>query len=266
MKRFIALVAIPASAWLMACSDESSSPGDWQPTAGSGQGGEAPTDAGSGGSAGGAEGDASQDGSAQGGASQSGGASQGGAAGSTPPSVPLCQTGCASPTDCTTAGSYPASEWDCAQGLCKYLGCTNDTVCAQVFSNASYVCRTSPFGSVDTCQLSCASPSDCATDQGAFSSDNWECSAGRCVYQGCSTDAECKTTMAGMDYRCRPMDLLGYNACMQGCSVPADCAIPNSPAYAESTWSCEQGACVYLGCPSDEACKQSLYGQQYVCK
>lgn len=267
MKRLLALLSIPLFALSSACSGDDSDSGSQGPGAGGSAG-----DTASGGSGiAGAAGEAGGAGTSQGGSDQTGGSSQGeggaaGSAGSSAPAVPLCQISCSIPADCTTAGSYPENEWQCAQGLCRYSGCSSDDSCAQVYKTSDYVCRPYPGSSMNLCQKKCSVAMDCAMDTGAWSAENWKCQGDYCVYLGCTSDLECKTSMAGLDFRCRDMPALGYKSCVKGCNAAADCAVPNSPAYAASTYECTQGVCEYLGCPSDAACQQSLNSQKYVCE
>lgn len=267
MKRLLALLSISLFALFCACSEDGPD-SDGQVSDAGGAAGE-PGNGGTGFAGnGGQAGQAGTAGSSEGGSSQSGGSSQGegGSAGSPTPSVPLCQMSCSVPADCTTAGSYPENEWSCDKGLCRYDGCSSDDSCAQVYKTTDYVCRPYPGASIDMCQKKCSVAQDCAMDTGAWSAENWKCQGDYCVYLGCSSDLECKTSMAGLDFRCRDMPALGYKSCVKGCGSPADCAVPGSPAYAASTYDCNQGVCEYLGCPNDAACQQSLNSQKYVCK
>lgn len=272
MKRLLASLSIAVLTLLLACTVKESSEDQLPGTGGSA------AEAGSGGAGiAGDSGEAGEAGTSSGGSSETGGSSQaeGGAAGSSgtagtagapAPTIPLCQITCTVPADCTTAGSYPAEEWQCDQGLCRYLGCASDNSCLEVYKTSDYVCRPYPGSSTDMCQKKCNTNSDCALDTGAWSADNWNCQGDYCVYTGCTSDLECKASMAGLDFRCRDMPALGYKSCIKGCNTPADCAVPNSPAWAASTYECKQGACEYLGCPNDAACQQSMNSPKYVCK
>src|SRR5690606_22707908 len=42
-------------------------------------------------------------------------------------------------------------------------------------------------------------------------------------------------------------------SCARGCAAPSDCVLAG-PSWDEDNWSCDQGACNYLGCHSDEEC------------
>jgi hypothetical protein len=161
---------------------------------------------------------------------------------------------------------YPADEWSCDNGACNYKGCTTDQVCAAVFKSDKYVCRPSPYGSMNLCQLGCSTATDCGTDQGAYSASNYTCKTDYCVYNGCGSDKECETTMYSAAYKCADMAGLGYKTCQKSCSAPVDCVVANSPAYDVSTWKCELNICKYQGCPSDTACKTSMSNQQYICR
>lgn len=42
--------------------------------------------------------------------------------------------------------------------------------------------------------------------------------------------------------------------CLAPCSTPADCAVPNAPAFDVDNYACDDGACRYLGCNTDAEC------------
>jgi hypothetical protein len=42
--------------------------------------------------------------------------------------------------------------------------------------------------------------------------------------------------------------------CRPSCSVPADCVTSTAAAYDADNWSCDAGACAYLGCHDDAEC------------
>lgn len=54
---------------------------------------------------------------------------------------------------------------------------------------------------VSYCVKGCTQASNCATDTGAFSTDNYSCQASACKYLGCVMGTECATTF-GAGYVC----------------------------------------------------------------
>lgn len=111
------------------------------------------------------------------------------------------------------------------------------------------------------CAKGCRQASDCATDTGAFSADNYSCQAGVCKYLGCFTTSECATSY-GAGYVC-PSQGTGLKTCAKGCSRASDCSTGNG-AYGVDRYTCQDGACQYLGCTTDGQCATS-FGAAYVC-
>jgi hypothetical protein len=54
-----------------------------------------------------------------------------------------------------------------------------------------------------SCVKSCSAPADCATTSAAFDADNYSCVGAICVYKGCNSDAECKSSFAKSNYTCK---------------------------------------------------------------
>ncbi|MEO1269633.1 MAG: hypothetical protein AAFX99_16225 [Myxococcota bacterium] len=52
-------------------------------------------------------------------------------------------------------------------------------------------------------------------------------------------------------------------SCREGCAVDLDCAGP-TPETDGDNWTCENGACVWLGCLSDSECQELVPGR--VCR
>lgn len=204
-------------------------------------------------------------GESQGGSSQ-GGASQGGAAGAagSASKLPVCVMSCTTAADCAIPNSFPATEFACENGACVYKGCTSDAICQQVFNSQAYLCRDS-LG-IKMCVRACATAEGCALDQGTYSADNFTCNVDFCDFKGCLNDEECSITMLTDGYRCAAMAGSTLKSCQKSCASPAECGMDSSPAYASTQYACELGICVYKGCPSDTACKESMVNQSYVCK
>jgi len=102
----------------------------------------------------------------------------------------VCAAACDDATDCAVSGSaaYDANNVTCDAGVCRYLGCMNDDECMSI---GDYLCRPMDGMTIDVCQMACDRPADCAFDDGAYSSDNFSCTDGVCVYGGCNDSDEC---------------------------------------------------------------------------
>jgi len=53
--------------------------------------------------------------------------------------------------------------------------------------------------------------------------------------------------------------------CRQLCATPADCS-QNLPAFDQDNYNCLDGLCVYLGCRSDEECRDSFTTYPTACR
>lgn len=117
-----------------------------------------------------------------------------------------CVKRCAQAVDCTTGSGRPldrAHNWRCSGGWCESLGCLDDAECRESTGDPSYACRVYPGTTQRSCQRTCAMPIDCAQPSAAFDADNWRCSAGLCIYDGCRSDAECAATFMSSEFVCR---------------------------------------------------------------
>jgi hypothetical protein len=110
---------------------------------------------------------------------------------------PLCLPACDTPADCDLgSAAYDADNYDCVGGVCVYAGCNDTAECQALGDN---VCETPPGSSTPLCQTPCDTAVDCDQGSAPYSSDNYDCTGGICVYQGCNDTAECQ---ALGDYVC----------------------------------------------------------------
>ena len=112
-----------------------------------------------------------------------------------------CAQTCSVGTDCgyPTMPAYTPDHYACTGGFCRYTGCRSDAECVDTVG-AGYRCNTTM--SIAYCTQSCSTYADCGTPSSpAYDSDNYDCTAGFCVYSGCNSDAECIDTM-GAGYGC----------------------------------------------------------------
>ena len=117
-----------------------------------------------------------------------------------------------------------------------------------------------PSFDIPVCVKSCSDVSDCVPvgADAIHDADNYRCSDGSCVYSGCNSDTECNEAYPAMSYVCHS------TGCLPACETAADCAF-DSPDADEDNYTCDNGACVYLGCLADDECS-SAHGTTYSCQ
>lgn len=188
------------------------------------------------------------------------------------PALSFCQLGCTTGADCSTpSAAFDEDNYRCEVGVCRYTGCNDDDECRATFASERYVCR-DPGTGLRSCLLGCTSAADCSTGTAAFDADNYRCTDGVCIYEGCNEDVECTATF-GAGYGCRdaeppstPLPLpAARRNCVRLCAAASDCAT-DSGAFSADNYACRAGACVWLGCGSDVECRATLSSDAYVCR
>lgn len=126
--------------------------------------------------------------------------------------LPTCQQACASTSDCGQGtAAFDADNYTCDDGVCRYVGCSNDSECASTFMDDRYVCRDVlppdtglplPIARMN-CVRSCATSAECASPSAAYDADNYACDDGACRYIGCHDDGECRASLMNDAYVCR---------------------------------------------------------------
>ena len=112
--------------------------------------------------------------------------------------IDLCLPACAASADCDLGGgpAFDADNYACVGGGCVYQGCLSDVECQSL---GNYVCRDAGAGT-SFCLQACGAPADCDLGAGpAWDADNYACTAGACIYTGCTSTSEC---MSQGDYIC----------------------------------------------------------------
>jgi hypothetical protein len=182
--------------------------------------------------------------------------------------APICVQTCDDAADCvpsTTTAIADADNYECAGGLCAYLGCNSTAECQQALSSELFGCTSSTgLGSVPGCAQACDDVGDCITEYAtpAYDEDNYVCNGeGFCEYTGCNDSEECDQSAAG--YLCGAAAGLPVDLCQAACEEPADCGT-GVGAFDEDNYDCVDGLCEYLGCDSAEECEQSL-GSSFTC-
>ncbi len=116
------------------------------------------------------------------------------------------------------------------------------------------------------CQPACATPADCVIPGSPlYDAAHYECTAGVCVWQGCSSTAECQIAYPGLGYTCATAYGSAVPSCYPSCAVPANCAIAGSPLYDASHFACNGGVCEWQGCSSTADCEAQYPGLGYAC-
>jgi len=167
--------------------------------------------------------------------------------------VAACGSGSGSraPTE-GTGDAIDGGPQDDAVDLATPLGTCGNLVCEFTLGETCKTC--SEDCGICQCQFACATPSDCAFDQGAFSADNYVCLEGTCRYVGCHDDAECAVSNPAAG-RCPAGQ--GQRLCTPRCNTPADCTL-DTGAFSGDNYACTDHACVYQGCLTSAECIASL--------
>lgn len=109
------------------------------------------------------------------------------------------------------------------------------------------------------CLPTCTTAVDCNQGSAPYDADNYLCTSGVCIYQGCNSDTECQTLG---NYLCRTTAGNTQPYCAMACATPADCNLGSAP-YDTDNYLCTNSVCVYQGCNSDSEC-QAL--GNYLCR
>ena len=120
---------------------------------------------------------------------------------------------------------------------------------------------TSSPHAISVCLDPCESPDDCGNDgDPLYNPDHYSCQSGACVFDGCTSDAECEQSL-GAAYGCD--DSLETPVCVETCTVVDDCTKQDSLNDADN-YECDAGFCRFLGCNDDQECVDAR-GDGYVC-
>ena len=183
------------------------------------------------------------------------------------PSARYCRRACSTPADCVQGNSptLDADNWTCTGGTCTYLGCLNDGECSSTFG-ANYACGATYPSGLPGCVQRCVVATDCALASELYDADNYRCNTGRCEWTGCNTSAECNAALSGgASYACELVPALGFRNCNPICNTPQDCG-SGSPAFSAAHYTCTQQRCTYLGCRTDQECRDTFSDPAQVCR
>lgn len=117
-----------------------------------------------------------------------------------------------------------------------------------------------------TCNPVCATAQDCGGGGGGGLDDaaHFQCTAGRCHWQGCKSKADCTTNLQSENFVCVKEGGATVPGCVPTCTTPADCAGP-TPADDVSHYQCNGGRCQWQGCKSNEECNTTFKSTKFVC-
>lgn len=120
---------------------------------------------------------------------------------------------------------------------------------------------------LDYCMLSCDVPGDCATGGAGtiIDANNYACDAGRCVWLGCLSTAECTTTYGDPGYLCEAAFGATVPTCWPTCGAPADCTA-DSPILDADNYACDGGKCRWTGCNSTTECTSAYQSPDWRCE
>ncbi|HUH03090.1 MAG TPA: hypothetical protein VML75_13935 [Kofleriaceae bacterium] len=116
---------------------------------------------------------------------------------------------------------------------------------------------------ISSCVFTCGSVNDCDFGNPVNDPDNYACTGGACVYQGCNSTQECIDTFMSTAYACGTVSGISLPSCLQTCGGSADCATANV-AYDADNYRCTSGLCEYTGCNSEQECATGI-GANYGC-
>lgn len=168
---------------------------------------------------------------------------------------------CQSQSDCESFGANAICEMNrCVAGCTFNDECGFDGICLEgacVECRVDDDCQDSASCQGNHCVRKCATTGDCGDFQ--------ICMDTQCIDQGCMNDRECKADLGDARAICRLKD--GEpNTCMIPCSKDVECNSVDDYNF----FGCIDGACEYLGCQTDEECRQQLgtvgSGEDVVCR
>jgi hypothetical protein len=120
---------------------------------------------------------------------------------------PACLAACQKPADCVAANNQnpleTASHFACNAGVCTWLGCMSTAECASALGTNNVACEQPPGAPGKTCVGTCSTPSDCASQQPLNDASHFACTAGRCQWLGCKSNAECSAALQSSRVACR---------------------------------------------------------------
>ncbi|MFS8070212.1 MAG: hypothetical protein ACMG6S_27935 [Byssovorax sp.] len=114
------------------------------------------------------------------------------------------------------------------------------------------------------CNLVCTTAQDCGVAAGLEDASHFQCTAGRCQWQGCKSNAECTQAFQSENFICAQEGGAPVPTCIRACTAAADCAGQTASDDA-SHYACTGGRCEWLGCKSSAECNAAFQSDKFVC-
>jgi hypothetical protein len=114
------------------------------------------------------------------------------------------------------------------------------------------------------CNLVCATAADCGGGGGLDDAAHFQCTAGRCHWQGCKSKADCTAAFQSENFVCVKEGGAPVPNCVPTCTTPADCA-GQTPSDDASHYQCNGGRCQWQGCKSNDECNTAFQSTKFVC-
>ncbi len=100
--------------------------------------------------------------------------------------------------------------------------------------------------------------------RGLEDASHFQCTGGRCQWQGCKSKAECTAAFQVDNVICAKEGGSPVPDCIRTCAAAADCAGQN-PSDDASHYACTGGRCEWLGCKSNAECAAAFQDNKFIC-
>jgi hypothetical protein len=148
--------------------------------------------------------------------------------------------------------------------LLAFVGCKSSSGKDISASGGNSLNVTSGAQHPPTCNLVCATAQDCSKGGGLDDASHFQCTAGRCQWQGCKSKADCTAAFQSENFVCVKEGGAPVPSCVPTCATAADCAGPTASDDA-SHYQCNGGRCQWQGCKSDSECADAFQSPKFVC-
>jgi hypothetical protein len=103
-----------------------------------------------------------------------------------------CRVACTTASDCPfdfANGVTDADNYQCVDGVCRWRGCLSTDECNQ--DSPGTICTVRDFAVEPLCYFTCDDVADCVARHPGTHAGNFACDDGACVWQGCTSNADC---------------------------------------------------------------------------
>jgi hypothetical protein len=176
-----------------------------------------------------------------------------------------CNLICSTAQDCAvSSGLQDASHFQCVSNHCQWTGCASNEECTKAYQSDKYICAKEGGALLSDCIRTCSTAADCAGQaSGSDDATHYQCTANRCQWTGCKSNAECSSAYQNNKFVCVKEGTVPIPVCVLDCDAPSDCVAPGSGGPDASRFTCTNHRCSWLGCASTAECK-TLYGNDKV--